>query len=132
MSEVFVDGTGNVFSLFTSFIDSNDRHRLDGPLDQTREVIVCLSHLRWDFVYQRPQHLLSRAAQSFRVYFVEEAVFAPVERASLEVTRTREGVIRVIPRLPDAIAPDAAAPIVRDLMQRLWQVERLGRPMLWA
>ena len=34
--------------------------------------LVCFSHLRWDFVYQRPQHLLSRAAQSRRVFFVEE------------------------------------------------------------
>ena len=22
--------------------------------------LVCLSHLRWDFVYQRPQHLMTR------------------------------------------------------------------------
>ena len=28
--------------------------------------------LRWDFVYQRPQHLLSRFATMFTVYFVEE------------------------------------------------------------
>ena len=36
--------------------------------------IVALSHLRWDFVYQRPQHLLSRAARRHRVLFVEEPV----------------------------------------------------------
>ena len=29
--------------------------------------LVCLSHLRWDFVYQRPQHLLSRLARGRRV-----------------------------------------------------------------
>src|SRR5947209_12200905 len=37
--------------------------------------LVCLSHLRWDFVYQRPQHLLSRCAQERRVFFIEEPVF---------------------------------------------------------
>src|ERR671912_376468 len=36
--------------------------------------LVCLSHLRWDFVYQRPQHLLSRCAAGRRVFFVEEPV----------------------------------------------------------
>jgi hypothetical protein len=34
--------------------------------------LVVFSHLRWNFVYQRPQHLLSRLAQRWRVIFVEE------------------------------------------------------------
>ena len=36
--------------------------------------LVCISHLRWDFVWQRPQHLLSRLAQQRRVLFVEEPI----------------------------------------------------------
>ena len=34
--------------------------------------ILVFSHLRWDFVYQRPQHLISRLAKSRRVIFFEE------------------------------------------------------------
>lgn len=34
--------------------------------------IVVFSHLRWDWVYQRPQHLLSRMAAHRRIYFIEE------------------------------------------------------------
>jgi len=37
--------------------------------------IVVFSHLRWDFVFQRPQHLLSRLAQHYPVLFVEEPEF---------------------------------------------------------
>lgn len=37
--------------------------------------IICFSHLRWDFVYQRPQHLMSRFARSGRVFYIEEPVF---------------------------------------------------------
>jgi UDP-galactopyranose mutase len=37
--------------------------------------LVCFSHLRWDFVYQRPQHLLSRFAKYGRVFYFEEPVF---------------------------------------------------------
>src|SRR5262245_29839804 len=61
--------------------------------------IVCLSHLRWDFVYQRPQHLLSRCARERRVFFVEEPIFdEPVPR--LEI-RPREGAVWVVvPHLP--------------------------------
>lgn len=42
--------------------------------DQT---ILCFSHLRWNFVHQRPQHLLSAAAETYRVFFIEEPEFAP-------------------------------------------------------
>lgn len=37
-------------------------------------VLVVFSHLRWSFVYQRPQHLMSRLAGRWRVLFVEEPV----------------------------------------------------------
>ncbi|MFL5401958.1 MAG: glycosyltransferase [Gemmatimonadales bacterium] len=39
------------------------------PLSYT---IVAFSHLRWNFVYQRPQHLLSRLAAKRPVFFIEE------------------------------------------------------------
>ena len=37
--------------------------------------LVCFSHLRLDFVYQRPQHLLTRFARERRVFFVEEPIY---------------------------------------------------------
>lgn len=41
---------------------------------QPKRPILVFSHLRWDFVYQRPQHLLSRLARDRRVIFVEETL----------------------------------------------------------
>jgi len=38
---------------------------------------VTFSHLRWNFVYQRPQHLLSRLAANRRIIFIEEPVYEP-------------------------------------------------------
>lgn len=37
--------------------------------------ILCFSHLRWAFVYQRPQHLLSRFAKQTRVFYIEEPMY---------------------------------------------------------
>jgi UDP-galactopyranose mutase len=37
--------------------------------------LICLCHIRWNFVYQRPQHLLNRFAVNNRVFVVEEPVF---------------------------------------------------------
>ena len=34
--------------------------------------ILCFSHLHWNFVYQRPQHLLTRFAKQSKVYYFEE------------------------------------------------------------
>lgn len=39
--------------------------------------LVCFSHLRWGFVWQRPQHLLTRLARQLPVYVVEEPEFVP-------------------------------------------------------
>ncbi len=37
--------------------------------------VFCFSHLRWDFVFQRPQHLMTRFARNGRVFFIEEPTF---------------------------------------------------------
>jgi glycosyltransferase involved in cell wall biosynthesis len=39
-----------------------------------RDELVVLSHLRWDWVWQRPQHLISRIGEGRRTWFVEEPV----------------------------------------------------------
>jgi glycosyltransferase involved in cell wall biosynthesis len=48
--------------------------------------LVCISHVRWDYVWQRPQHLLSRLAHNYRVLFVEEPIASTAKsQPSLEV-----------------------------------------------
>lgn len=60
--------------------------------------VVCFSHLRWDFVFQRPQHLMSRFAREHRVFFVEEPIFdADTDR--IDVIDTGSNVFRLIPHL---------------------------------
>jgi glycosyltransferase involved in cell wall biosynthesis len=59
---------------------------------------ICFSHLRWDFVYQRPQHLMSRCARDRRVFFVEEPIFSATE-PKMEVSRQDCGVFVVKPHL---------------------------------
>jgi len=61
--------------------------------------LICLSHLRWDFVYQRPQHLISRFAPQHRVFFVEEPVFDS-ETPWLHVTPRPGGVQVLVAHLP--------------------------------
>ena len=61
--------------------------------------IIVHCHLRWDFVWQRPQQIFSRLAKTHPVLFLEEPA-AGHDRATLEITEPYPGVVRVIPRLP--------------------------------
>lgn len=68
--------------------------------DDQVPTLLCLSHLRWSFVYQRPQHLMSRFARDYNVLFHEEPI--PTEDAEpwLEVRPEENGVQVLILRLP--------------------------------
>jgi glycosyltransferase involved in cell wall biosynthesis len=83
--------------------------------------LIVHSHLRWDFVWQRPQQVLSRLGKRHPILFVEEPVFADdIATASLDVSGVSPGVHRVIPRLQAELrgSYDAAAMVVRSLLQQ--------------
>ncbi|MEO6314744.1 MAG: glycosyltransferase [Chitinophagaceae bacterium] len=60
--------------------------------------IICYSHLRWNFVYQRPQHLLSRMARHFRIFYIEEPIF-DADRPFLDNQQNEDKVWVVVPHL---------------------------------
>ncbi len=68
--------------------------------------IVCFSHLRWNFVYQRPQHLLSRFAHTKRVFYFEEPFFDAAED-HFTINKTKENVQVVVLHLKGSPAEDA-------------------------
>ncbi|HWJ24622.1 MAG TPA: glycosyltransferase [Gemmatimonadaceae bacterium] len=83
--------------------------------------LIVHSHLRWDFVWQRPQQILSRMARTRRVLFVEEPVLLDDVRAErLEITQPMPNVYRVVPRLPGYLRDnyDRAIADIRTLVQR--------------
>jgi UDP-galactopyranose mutase len=92
--------------------------------------LVCFSHLRWDFVYQRPNHLMARAARDRRVYFVEEPRLEAATTPRLE-TVGRGGVTVTTPILPDGLGQTAADSALSALMASLFRTERIVRPTLW-
>jgi glycosyltransferase involved in cell wall biosynthesis len=88
---------------------------------ETGTSYVVHSHLRWDFVWQRPQQLLSRFARRGPVLFVEEPIHGEdVEAPRLDLSGPHEGILRAVPRLPDALRGryDESIAIVRDLLVR--------------
>ncbi|MBA2354421.1 MAG: glycosyltransferase family 1 protein [Acidobacteria bacterium] len=92
--------------------------------------LICFSHLRWDFVWQRPQHLLSRAARDRRVWFVEEPLPTDGE-AWLECRPVTDRLARVIPHLPDELSAEAACRTQGELLGRFWRERKFVSPLLW-
>src|SRR5213592_4771133 len=66
--------------------------------------LICLSHLRWGFVFQRPQHLMSRFARNRRVFFIEEPVFEDSELYLRSSVCTNTGVRVNTPVLPHGLS----------------------------
>jgi hypothetical protein len=79
-------------------------------------VIVCFCHLRWNFVYQRPQHLLARFARHGEVHLWEEPVVESREKPELSVTQTAEGVQVLTPALPPGLTEEQSIEAQRMLL----------------
>ncbi|MDT5293811.1 MAG: UDP-galactopyranose mutase [Acidobacteriota bacterium] len=92
--------------------------------------LVCLSHLRWDFVYQRPQHLLSRFAKSRRVFFVEEPVFGEWQ-PHLDITSRGDGLHVVVPRVPQGLRVEAVEALQKRLLDELFEGRGIDDHVLW-
>ncbi len=94
------------------------------PFSAVSRPLVVLSHLRWDFVYQRPQHVLSRLAQSRPVTVVEEPVHDAEAEPYLEAIDAAPGITVLRPHTPVAEPgfSDAQNQVIAPLLRR-WAVE---------
>jgi UDP-galactopyranose mutase len=98
--------------------------------DAAQPDLICWSHLRWDFVYQRPQHLLTRAAADRRVFFFEEPVFNG--SMHLEVRERDAGVKVITPHLPQGLQSDVAMQaVLKDMLQRFFIENRISQYLFW-
>ncbi len=92
--------------------------------------LICFSHLRWDFVYQRPQHLMSRFAIENRVFLIEEPLFDADRHSYLHLDRKLKLTV-VVPHLPSGLSePDADFEQVR-LLKNLFEEENIRNYFFW-
>jgi len=91
--------------------------------------LVCLSHLRWDFVFQRPQHLLTRCAAQRRVFFFEEPILDATS-PWLE-QRQHEDVRVAVPHLPPGMTDANALDAQRRMLDQLVAEEGIRDFVLW-
>ena len=94
--------------------------------------LICFSHLRWDFVTQRPQHLMKRFAAERRVFFWEEPIGCDHPRPYLEYHPFPEDdVIALRPRVPHWWDRESTERALRELLDLLVATSVQGEPVLW-
>ena len=98
---------------------------------QVRPTLVCLSHLRWGFVYQRPQHVMSRLAKHYDVVFFEEPVFIQDATPRLELSNPAAGIEVAVPQLPIGMSGEAIEQAQRQLLDEHLAGRVQGDLLLW-
>ena len=95
--------------------------------------LICFSHLRWAFVFQRPQHLLTRFARTRRVFVWEEPT-AAAEGAAADVkvvTDAASGVMVATPRLPAGLDEVRTEAELSRLLEAFAAEHAIVAPVAW-
>jgi UDP-galactopyranose mutase len=89
------------------------------PRQKDDHALICFSHLRWNFVFQRPQHLMSRFARDRRVIYWEEpeAALPECEPALGIRTCAETGVIIITPSIPESLSEAEREPVLKSLLE---------------
>ena len=102
------------------------------PADAPRPLVqdlICFSHLRWNFVYQRPQHLMNRASQEHRVWFIEEPIWGDEFRVEIRPERDQLNV--VVPHVPHGTPFGDVLAFQRAMLADLRQQHQINTFIAW-
>ncbi len=100
-------------------------------IEKTQAPIICFAHLRWDFVFQRPQHLLTRFSQSREVYYFEEPVFDEDVSASLELSQRSENLYIGVPHLPSGLNKEQVNKLLTNLLDQFFANKNFVSYAFW-
>ncbi|MBL8790266.1 MAG: UDP-galactopyranose mutase [Rhizobiales bacterium] len=95
------------------------------------KLLLCLSHLRWNFVFQRPHHLLTRAARTHEVIFFEEPIFEKTRHASIRTSNPAPSIQVLTPVLPEGSSTAQVNAMLRRLVDRTLASRRYDELVLW-
>lgn len=101
------------------------------------QALICITHLRWKFVFQRPQHLMTRAARQYRAFYVEEPIFYEGSNDigkgdHLERFTDASGVTVCTPHILAGLSAQESQARTARLVEELLRQEGLERYVLWV
>ncbi|TPM96655.1 glycosyltransferase [Mesorhizobium sp. B2-1-3A] len=96
-----------------------------------QDLLVCFSHLRWNFVHQRPQHLLTLASTQQTVIYFEEPVFEDLAHPLLRTSEVSPDILVATPVLPLGMSAAKADAVQRRFVQQTIASRTYSRLTAW-
>lgn len=93
--------------------------------------LICFCHIRWNFVYQRPQHLLSRFAKTCRVFYIEEPVFIDEADSYFNLSLISNDLWVVVPHLPSNLSKGEIDEVQQNLLTHLFTDQKINNYFFW-
>jgi UDP-galactopyranose mutase len=94
--------------------------------------LICLSHIKWNFVYQRPQHLLNRFAINDRVFVIEEPVYdAPTDYYEITQPNTKANLWVVQLYVSKCESKEKTNHVLKALLDSLIYSNSINEYILW-
>ena len=99
--------------------------------DDLPKNMICFSHLRWDFVFQRPQHLLTRLSKKFNIFFIEEPVFDATGHDHYSFLNRGENIIVMVPHLQPGLSAHVNKTALKNLFDKYMENRKLSEYIFW-
>jgi glycosyltransferase involved in cell wall biosynthesis len=98
------------------------------------DTFLVFSHLRWNFVYQRPQHLMKRMAMKRRIIFFEEPIQSKDSEIYLELSHPEKGITVCTPHTPSLQVGyhEEQMPYLNVLLHQLIKDEQVSDYLVWV
>lgn len=94
--------------------------------------LICFSHLRWHFVFQRPQHLMIRFSKFKRVYFIEEPILNwTVNEYKIVKDSDHPNVHIIVPHISADVSIPERNSILKELLNTLIKNEKIENYISW-
>ena len=119
-------------------IASSSRIEIESEKQADRYGIVVFSHLRWGFVWQRPQQFLSRFAKKHQILFIEEPFFdRPIgSEPDVSFHRVMPNVTVLTPHVDQSWNRNPQLPqkligFTKRAIEQMNENGQFERPLLW-
>lgn len=94
--------------------------------------LICFCHIPWNFVYQRPQHLLTRFSHYHRVFVIQEPVYNQPETGyEVQCDRENENLFIVSLKVSGEDTRKSGENAIKNMLNSLIEIYLVKEYMLW-
>lgn len=98
------------------------------------DTLLCFAPIKWESVFQRPQHLMSYAAKKWRVFYIQEPEFErETTEPEMDVKELKKykNLYVVSPKLPTALSKNDTEKAMLNLLNRLCYEHSIQNYGIW-